>query len=46
MRSLMLIVDPSKQTISMGMLAFKMVSGVKIDWGVICAARIVFIARF
>lgn len=44
MRGLMFIVDPTKQTISMGMLAFKMVSGFKIDWGVTCAACIIFIA--
>lgn len=44
MRGLMFIVDPTKQTIAMGMLAFRMVSGFKIDWGVTCAACIIFIA--
>lgn len=43
MRGLMFIVDPAKKTISMGMLAFKLVSGFKIDWGVMCAACVVFI---
>ena len=44
MYGLMFISDPSKNTISMGMLAFRVVSGFKIDWGVTCAACVLFIA--
>jgi len=44
MYGLMFIADKSKNTISMGMLAFRVVSGFKIDWGVTCAACVIFIA--
>ena len=44
MYGLMFISDPGKNTISMGMLAFRVVSGFKIDWGVTCAACVLFIA--
>ena len=44
MYGLMFISDPAKNTISMGMLAFRVVSGFKIDWGVTCAACVLFIA--
>jgi len=41
---LVFIVDPTKKTISMGMLTFKVISGFKIDWGVTMAACVIFIA--
>ena len=44
MYGLMFISDKAKNTISMGMLAFRVVSGFKIDWGVTCAACVIFIA--
>jgi len=44
MYGLMFLSDPGKNTISMGMLAFRVVSGFKIDWGVTCAACVLFIA--
>ena len=44
MYGLMFISDKAKNTISMGMLAFRVVSGFKIDWGVTCAACVLFIA--
>jgi len=44
MYGLMFISSKSKNTISMGMLQFRVVSGFKIDWGVTCAACVIFIA--
>lgn len=44
MYGLMFVVDNSKKTISMGMLAFRLVSGFKVDWGVMMAACTIFIA--
>ena len=44
MYGLMFISDKAKNTISMGMLSFRVVSGFKIDWGVTCAACVIFIA--
>jgi len=44
MYGLMFISSKSKNTISMGMLQFRVVSGFKIDWGITCAACVIFIA--
>ncbi len=44
MYGLMFISSKSKNTISMGMLQFRVVSGFKIDWGATCAACVIFIA--
>ncbi|HHW32489.1 MAG TPA: carbohydrate ABC transporter permease [Clostridiaceae bacterium] len=43
MKALAFIATPSRKTISLGMLTFKPVSGFKIDWGVLCAACVLFI---
>ena len=44
MYGLMFISSKAKNTISMGMLQFRVVTGFKIDWGITCAACVIFIA--
>ena len=44
MYGLMFISDKAKNTISMGMLSFRVVACVKRDWGGTCAACVIFIA--